>query len=143
MAGSLAGALGLAAGSTRASSALQAAQAAANSRPGARTTPARVLPVPDDLDAATRKLVEAPYSSFWNMKPRSDAAGREVSKRLALNVWMWARCRPAALRRKLADCRQSAYALEGETVAIAAVLPPPGDPAALLGRVEEVDSQIG
>ena len=33
---------------------LQANQAAANRLPGARTAPARVLPVPDDLDPATR-----------------------------------------------------------------------------------------
>ncbi len=107
MAGSLAGALGLAVGSTQAFSALQAragdaealqaAQAAANSRPGARTTPARVLPVPDDLDAATRKLVEGPYSSFWNMDPRSDAAWRDVLGKAAES----ARHGLAATRRRL------------------------------------------
>ena len=107
MAGNLAGVLTSALGWTRAASAepsaaggvtaLQAAQAAANSRPGARTTPARVLPVPDDVDPATCRLVEGPYSSFWNIDPPSEAAWREVLSKAARA----AQPREAELRRRL------------------------------------------
>ena len=50
------------------------AQGALNSKPGARTVPARVIPVPAGLDAATSALVAAPYSPFWNLDA-SNAAG--------------------------------------------------------------------
>jgi monoterpene epsilon-lactone hydrolase len=60
--------------------ALQAAQGAANSKAGPRTVPAKVLPIPSDLDPATAMLVAAPYSQFWNLNAPDDAGWREIVK---------------------------------------------------------------
>ena len=62
---------------------LNQTQAAANARPGPRTLPARVVPVPTDLDPATAALVAAPYSAFWNIDPQSDAAWRALLAKAA------------------------------------------------------------
>ncbi|MGO9454149.1 MAG: alpha/beta hydrolase fold domain-containing protein [Candidatus Binataceae bacterium] len=58
----------------------QAAVGAANSKPGPRTVPAKVIPVPSDLDAATAALVAAPYSQFWNLNAPDDAGWRAIVK---------------------------------------------------------------
>jgi hypothetical protein len=42
----------------------QAALGAANSKPGPRIVPAKVIAVPDNLDPATAALVAAPYGPF-------------------------------------------------------------------------------
>ena len=63
--------------------ALQGQQTEANSKAGQRAEPARLIPVPGDLDPATAALVEAPYSSFWNLNPRDDAAWRAIVTRAA------------------------------------------------------------
>ena len=44
--------------------ALQEGQSKVNSKPGQRDAPARLIPVPEDLDPATAALVGAPYSTF-------------------------------------------------------------------------------
>ena len=63
--------------------ALRAAQGAANSAPGWRTTPARVIPPPTDVDPATLALMEAPYSVFWNVGPATDDTWREYLRKAA------------------------------------------------------------
>ena len=68
---------------------LQAAQGTANSKPGPRTVPAKVLPVPSDLDPATAMLVAAAYSQFWNLNAPDDAGWREIVKRFCTSQ----RCR--------------------------------------------------
>jgi acetyl esterase/lipase len=60
--------------------ALQAAQGAGNSNAGPRTVPAKVLPIPSDLEPATAMLVAAPYSQFWNLNAPDDAGWREIVK---------------------------------------------------------------
>jgi epsilon-lactone hydrolase len=60
--------------------ALQAAQGAGNSKAGPRIVPAKVLPIPSDLDPATAMLVAAPYSLFWNLNAPDDAGWREIVK---------------------------------------------------------------
>ena len=65
--------------------ALEAAQNAANSKPGPRSTPARVIPVPQaDISPAAQALVGAPYRvPAWNANP-SDADGwRALVSKLA------------------------------------------------------------
>ena len=62
---------------------LQEQQKEANSKAGPRITPARLVPVPEDLDSATAALVGAPYSTFWNLNPPDDAAWRAIVTRAA------------------------------------------------------------
>ena len=57
---------------------IAATQSAANGKPGPRTVPARTIQPPSDLDPDTAKLVAAPYSSFWNWDPATDAAWRAM-----------------------------------------------------------------
>ena len=61
--------------------ALQAAQGAANSKPGPRTVPAKVITVPDGLDPATAALMAAPYSPLWNLNAPDDAGWRAIVKK--------------------------------------------------------------
>ena len=58
----------------------QAAMEAANSKPGPRVVPARVLPVPGDLDPATAALVATCYGPFWNLSAPDDAGWRAIVK---------------------------------------------------------------
>jgi epsilon-lactone hydrolase len=60
---------------------LQAAQGAANSKPGPRTVPAKVITVPGGLDPATAALMAAPYSPLWNLNAPDDAGWRAIVKR--------------------------------------------------------------
>ncbi len=63
--------------------ALPGQQTEANSKAGQRAEPARLIPVPEDIDAATAALVGAPYSTFWNLNPPDDAAWRAIVRRAA------------------------------------------------------------
>jgi epsilon-lactone hydrolase len=42
--------------------------------------PAKVIPVPNDLDPATAALVAAPYSPLWNLNAPDDAGWRAIVK---------------------------------------------------------------
>jgi epsilon-lactone hydrolase len=61
--------------------ALQAAQGAANSKPGPRAAPAKVIAVPSGLDPASAALVAAPYSPLWNLNAADDAGWRAIVKK--------------------------------------------------------------
>ena len=63
--------------------ALLAAQGSANSKPGPRTVPARLIPVPNDLDSDAATLIRAPYWPYWNMNPPNRAAWRATIVRAA------------------------------------------------------------
>ena len=64
--------------------ALEAAQNAANGAPGPRTVPPKTVPVPDDVDSATRALVAAPYRvPAWDANPPDAAAWRTLVDKLA------------------------------------------------------------
>ena len=63
--------------------ALEQQQKQANGKAGARSTPLRLIPVPEDLDLATAALVGAPYSTFWNLNPPDDAGWRAIVARAA------------------------------------------------------------
>lgn len=67
----------------RCHAATSAAQARANDKPGSRRVPAKVIPVPSELDPGTAALVAAPYSKIWNLNPPNDAAWRVVQKQAA------------------------------------------------------------
>lgn len=58
-------------------------QSKVNSKAGQRAAPARLIPVPEDLDAVTVALVGTPYSTFWNLNPPDDAAWRGIATRAA------------------------------------------------------------
>jgi acetyl esterase/lipase len=58
--------------------ALDAAQSAANSRPGPRRVPAKVIDAPTDLDPGAAVLVAAPYSQLWNLSAPDAAGWREI-----------------------------------------------------------------
>jgi hypothetical protein len=60
---------------------LQAAQGAANSKPGPRTVPAKVITIPGGLDPATAALMAAPYSPLWNLNAPDDAGWRAIVKK--------------------------------------------------------------
>jgi monoterpene epsilon-lactone hydrolase len=62
-------------------SALQAAQGAANSKPGPRTAPAKVIPIPSGLDPAAMALAAAPYSPLWNLNAPDDSGWRAIVKK--------------------------------------------------------------
>ncbi len=63
--------------------ALQAAQDEANGEPGPRSVPARVIPVPNDVDPATAALAAAPYRPDWEANPPDDAGWRAIVKQSA------------------------------------------------------------
>ncbi len=51
-----------------------AAQAAANSKPGPRVSPARTLPLPTaDVSPELQDAIAAPYSPIFAVKPKSTA----------------------------------------------------------------------
>ncbi len=64
---------------------LEAPQVAANTAPGPRSLPARVIPVPSvDMSAEAQALAAAPYRApAWNANPASDAEWRVLIKKLA------------------------------------------------------------
>jgi monoterpene epsilon-lactone hydrolase len=65
-------------------SALESPQSAANAVPGPRTLPARIVPVPQDVDAAAQALIAAPYRApAWNANPASADEWRALVKKLA------------------------------------------------------------
>jgi acetyl esterase/lipase len=65
-------------------SALEASQSAANAKPGPRSVPARVLPVPQDVGPAAQALIAAPYRApAWNANPGSAEEWRTLVKKLA------------------------------------------------------------
>jgi acetyl esterase/lipase len=58
-----------------AQSTLDATQEAANSKPGPRTVPGRVIPVPTTVSPEMAALIANPYRPFtWNANPPNDAA---------------------------------------------------------------------
>ncbi len=67
--------------------AVSEAQNAANGAPGPRSVPTKIIPVPDDVDAATRALVAAPYRALaWDANPPDAAAWRVLIDRLATSA---------------------------------------------------------
>ncbi len=63
------------AGQALAETALDAAQEAANSKPGPRTVPGREIPVPSTVSPEMAVLVANPYRPLtWNANPGDDAA---------------------------------------------------------------------
>ena len=65
-------------------SAVETAQNAANGNPGPRSVPAKTIPVPDDVDAATKALVAAPYRvPAWDANPPDAAGWRAIVDKLA------------------------------------------------------------
>jgi len=64
--------------------ALEAAQNAANAKPGLRNAPARAFPVPQDISPAAQALVGAPYRvPAWNAAPANADEWRALVKKLA------------------------------------------------------------
>ena len=51
-----------------------------NSVAGARRVPAKVIPLPGELDPAERALIAGPYSPFWNLAPEDAAAWRAIQQ---------------------------------------------------------------
>ena len=64
--------------------ALEAPQNAANNKPGPRSLPARIIPVPTDTDPATATMAGAPYRlPAWNANPANAEEWRALVKKLA------------------------------------------------------------
>ncbi len=64
--------------------ALEAAQNAANSQPGARTVPGRAIPLPDTVSPQMQASIGAAYRvPAWNADPKSADEWRELINRLA------------------------------------------------------------
>jgi len=63
---------------------LEAAQIAANAKPGARTVPGRTIPVPATASPQLQAIIAAPYSPGWDVNPKSAAEWKEwVARRAA------------------------------------------------------------
>jgi len=63
---------------------LEAAQNAANDKPGARTVPGRSIPVPSTASPQLQTSIAAPYRMpAWNADPKSAAEWKELIDRLA------------------------------------------------------------
>ena len=63
---------------------LEATQGAANAKPGPRSAPARVFPVPQDISPAAQAMVGAPYRvPAWNANPANADEWRALVKKLA------------------------------------------------------------
>ena len=79
---------------------LEAAQSAANAKPGPRTVPGRSIPVPDTASARLQTAIAAPYRiPSWNANPKSAAEWKELIRKNAA---------AAAPRRRSACARSSA-----------------------------------
>ena len=64
--------------------ALEAAQNAANAKPGPRSLPARTIPVPGTASPALQSDIAAPYRSpIWDADPKTAAAWKEVVAKAA------------------------------------------------------------
>src|SRR5258708_33264130 len=58
---------------------LEAAQSAANAKPGPRTLPGRSIPVPDTASAQFQAVIAAPYRNpSWSANPKSAAEWKEL-----------------------------------------------------------------
>ena len=58
---------------------LETAQNAANSKPGPRSLPARIIPVPDTVSPELASAIAAPYRlPNWNANPKSAAEWKEL-----------------------------------------------------------------
>src|SRR5262249_39726608 len=63
---------------------LEAAQNAANAKPGPRTVPGRAIPVPPTASPQLQAMIAAPYRvPNWNADPKSAAEWKELIGRLA------------------------------------------------------------
>ena len=63
---------------------LEAAQNAANAKPGARTVPGRSIPVPGDVSPSLQATIAAPYRvPAWDANPKSAAEWKELIDKLA------------------------------------------------------------
>jgi acetyl esterase/lipase len=60
---------------------LEAAQSAANAKPGARTVPGRSIPVPDTASAQFQAVIAAPYRiPSWSANPKTAAEWKDLIK---------------------------------------------------------------
>jgi epsilon-lactone hydrolase len=60
-------------------SATEARENAANSKPGPRTVPGRVIPVPDTVSTQLQATIAAPYRvPAWDADPKSAAEWKEL-----------------------------------------------------------------
>lgn len=82
-------------GQTSGVAAFQAAQGKANSKPGSRNVPAKVIPVPAGVDSDTAAAMAAPYSSLSNLNPPDDAGWRAVQQAANSGLPVLARQRAA------------------------------------------------
>jgi epsilon-lactone hydrolase len=63
---------------------LEAAQNAANAKPGARTVPGRSIPVPNTASPQLQASIAGPYRvPSWNANPKSAAEWKELVNKLA------------------------------------------------------------
>jgi monoterpene epsilon-lactone hydrolase len=59
--------------------AMEARENAANSKPGPRTVPGRVIPVPDTVSTQLQATIAAPYRvPAWDADPKSAAEWKEL-----------------------------------------------------------------
>ena len=65
------------------SAGLEAAQSAANAKPGPRTVPGRVLPLPPTASPQLQAIIAAPYPPTWNANPHDAAEWKELIARRA------------------------------------------------------------
>lgn len=59
----------------------------ANSKPGPRTVPAKVLPIPEDVDPEMAEAIAAPYAAFNLLEDLDDDGWRTVVKEFSAN-WL-------------------------------------------------------
>src|SRR5690348_15391343 len=63
---------------------LEAAQNAANAKPGPRTVPGRAIPVPPTASPQLQAIIAAPYRvPNWNADPKTPTEWKELIGRLA------------------------------------------------------------
>jgi len=85
--------------------ALEAHENGANARPGARTVPARSIPLPETVSPELRADIAAPYRiPNWNANPKSAAEWKELVAGIAARG---AAAQPA-IREKLGACPNNA-----------------------------------
>jgi acetyl esterase/lipase len=83
---------------------LESTQNAANNKPGPRTVPGRVIPVPDDVSPQLQAAIGAGYRMpAWDLNPQSAAEWKEMVAKLAAPV---AAAQPA-LRERLGVTMQT------------------------------------
>jgi acetyl esterase/lipase len=107
---------------------LEATQNAANNKPGPRTVPGRVIPVPDDVSPQLQAAIGAGYRiPAWDLNPKSAAEWNEMVAKFAAPV---AAAQPA-LRERLGVTMQTTQ-LNGVT---AYIIQPKVMPAANRNRL--------